>query len=196
MMRVGITGGIGSGKTLVCRALQALGAAVFFADSEAKKLYHDDDKLRHQLIKAFGSAIYSSNGELQSRQLAQIVFGDAEALATLNALVHPAVAQRFERWVAQQAAVPYVVQEAALLFESNAHLRLHKTVAVCAPSELRMARVVRRDGCTEANVRQRMAHQLTDEQRLELADYRIVNDGLQALLPQVIALHEQLKIKN
>ncbi|MDR3296785.1 MAG: dephospho-CoA kinase, partial [Prevotellaceae bacterium] len=118
MMRVGITGGIGSGKTLVCRALQALGLPVFFADSEAKQLYHDNDELRQQLLKAFGSAIYSSSGELQARRLAQLVFGDANALATLNALVHPAVAQRFERWAVRQTS-PYVVQEAALLFESN-----------------------------------------------------------------------------
>jgi len=191
MMRVGVTGGIGSGKSHVCRVFEHLGIPVFYADHEVKKMYDDTPEVHAQLIKAFGEDIY--NGSVLNRALlAQKVFGNSQALARLNAIAHPAVGQRFLAWAAQQKNVPYVLHEAALMFESSAYKLVDKVITVNAPAELRIQRVVQRDSCSRQEVEQRMAHQLSDEERTARADYTIICNDTTPLLPQVLAIHEQL----
>jgi dephospho-CoA kinase len=184
MMRVGITGGIGSGKTTICKALENLNIPVFYADVEVKKMYEDDAGVQASIVEAFGEAMYS-HGKLNKNMLAQKVFGDAAALAALNAIAHPAVERRFAEWMKRQHA-PCIAQEAALIFESNTHRLFDKVVTVNAPEELRIQRVVLRDGCTRDEVLRRMKHQLSDAERTSLADFCIVNDDATPLLPQIL----------
>jgi dephospho-CoA kinase len=191
MLRIGITGGIGSGKSYICKAFEHLGIPVFYADDEVKKMYDDTPEVHAQLIAAFGENIYS-NENLNKKQLAQKVFSDSSALQTLNAIAHPAVEKRFTAWCARQKNAPYVIQEAALMFESNAHRQMDKVITVTSPVEVRLERVTGRDGCTREEVRQRMAHQLSDEERNPRADFVIVNDNVAPLLPQIIKIHEAL----
>jgi dephospho-CoA kinase len=195
MKRVGVTGGIGSGKSHVCKAFECLGIPVFYADSEVKKMYDDTPEVHAQLIAAFGKEVYDK--EILNRQLlAQKVFGNSQALATLNQIAHPAVGKRFLAWCEQQKNAPYVLHEAALLFESNAHRLVDKVIAVTAPTGLRIQRVLRRDRCTRTEVEQRMAHQLSDKERTLRADYTITCDDATPLLPQILKIHEELLYAN
>ncbi|MDR3329455.1 MAG: dephospho-CoA kinase [Prevotellaceae bacterium] len=190
MMRVGITGGIGSGKSLVCRALQSFGVPVFYADSEVKQMYDSDEEVRRLLVAAFGEEAYAG-GKVNARRLAQLAFADSGRLAALNAIAHPALARRYAAWAERQEAA-YTVIEAALLFEADIQRLLDKVATVSAPEALRVARVAQRDGCPPSEALRRMAHQLTDGQRSALADITIVNDNATPLLPQILRLHEAL----
>jgi dephospho-CoA kinase len=195
MVTVGITGGMGSGKSLICEVLQTLGIPVFFADDEVKKIYNEDADLRQSLINRYGERVYKDN-VLQTKALAQIVFNNSEALAQLNALVYPALQQRFEQWQTQQQAA-YAAMEAALLCESGMYAQMNVVVNVVAPENVRIARVLQRNkGMTEQEVRRRMSYQWNDEQRSKFARFTIVNDGEMALLPQILTLHKQFIIDN
>ncbi|MDR0415207.1 MAG: dephospho-CoA kinase [Prevotellaceae bacterium] len=191
MMRIGVTGGMGSGKTTVCRTLEAIGVPVFYADDEVKKMYESDAEVRAQLIETFGEAVYNG-GALNRKRLAEMVFGNDAALAALNAIAHPAVEKRFAAWSAQQSA-PCVAQEAALMFESGAHRQLDKIVTVNAPEELRIRRVTQRDGCTRSEALRRMARQLSDAERAARADFCIVNDDATPLLPQILEISKKIE---
>ena len=191
-LHIGITGGIGSGKTTVCRIFETLGIPVYYADDEAKALMTADDELRARLVAAFGAKTYRPDGALNRPYLAGLVFNDAAQLARLNGLVHPAVARHGAAWQAAQTGVPYTLKEAALLFESGSDRALDKVITVHAPEALRLERVMHRDGATAAQVRARMAKQLPETEKLARADYIIHNDGEQALIPQVLAIHRQL----
>jgi dephospho-CoA kinase len=192
MLKIGITGGIGSGKTTVCRVFETLGIPVFNADTEAKLLMTTDLTLVAGIKQAFGPESYHEDGTLNNRYLAGIVFNRQEALEKLNALVHPAVFNAFGGWVKQSpASVPYVLKEAALLFESGSYRLCDKNVLVTAPMALKLSRVRQRDKISEAEVMARMEKQFTDEQKQPYADYIITNDGHEAIILQVIALHEQ-----
>ncbi|MDR1343202.1 MAG: dephospho-CoA kinase [Prevotellaceae bacterium] len=186
MTRIGVTGGMGSGKTTVCKVLEAMNIPVFYADAEVKRMYEDDAEVKVLIIRAFGEAVYS-NGELNKKLLAEKVFGNATALAALNAIAHPAVERRFAAWVEQQRT-PCVALEAALMFEGNAHRLLNKIVTVNAPKELRIRRVIQRDGCTRSEALRRMKRQLSDAERTARADFCIVNDDEVPLLPQILEL--------
>ncbi len=191
MYQVGITGGIGSGKTLVCHMLKVLGIPVYNADSEARRMMNDHPVLREQIEDLLGKEAYKE-GILDRRHVGNMVFGNRELLDKLNHLVHPAVREDYGQWVAQWSDVPYVVEEAAILFESGAHLLLDKTVLVYAPSELRINRVMKRDGVALEDVKKRMMHQMDEDQKRILADEIIVNDESQLLTPQVVSLHERI----
>lgn len=184
MMKVGITGGIGSGKSTVCRLFARLGAAVYDSDAEAKRLMGGE--LREAVAARFGSAVYR-DGVLDRAALAGIVFSDPQALADLNALVHPAVLRDFEAWAARQSG-DYVVLESAILFEAGLEGAVDRTVAVLAPAALRADRAARRDKCDPADVRRRMAAQLDDDTLAARADYTIVNILEQDLEPAVAEL--------
>lgn len=173
MMKVGITGGIGSGKSTVCRLFAQRGIAVYDSDSEAKRLMTEDAALRDAIIGRFGAATYS-DGVLDRAALAACVFSDAAALADLNALVHPAVMRNFEMWAERQEG-PYVILESAILFEAGLQDRVDRSVAVLAPVELRVQRACLRDRCDEARIRSRIAAQLSDDELCERADYTMVN---------------------
>ncbi len=191
MLLVGITGGIGSGKSTVCKIFEVLSVPIYYADDRAKYLMHHDLNLVQALKDTFGTDIYK-DGQLDRALLASRVFADKEELTKLNALVHPAVAQDTIAWQMAQSAAPYTLREAALLFETGTYKSLHKVIVVTAPLEVRIARVMGRDNVTEEQVRDRIANQWSEEQKVALADYIISNDGEAALIPQVLNVHNQL----
>ena len=189
MLKIGITGGIGSGKTTVCKIFEVLRVPVFYADDAAKSVMNTDPELISALKSEFGNEIYSDEGILDRKALASIVFNNKEALAKLNGLVHPAAIQAFEDWSRVQGS-PYVIKEAAILFESGSYKDCDYTVLVYTPQDLRVRRVMERDGVTAEQVLTRIDKQMPEEQKRELADFEIVNDGKRPLLPQVLELHE------
>ncbi|MBP9160222.1 MAG: dephospho-CoA kinase [Flavobacteriales bacterium] len=189
MFTVGLTGGIGSGKTTVCRVFSVLGIPVFNSDEQAKLLLQDDPEVKAAVLQLFGSSVYPA-GVLDRKALAQLVFNDPKALAGLNAIVHPAVRRAFKEWAESQQA-PYVINEAAILVETGAYPSFDRLVTVEAPEDVRLARVMARDGSPEEQVRQRMSNQATEAQRREVAHAVIENDGYSMVLPQVLALHEK-----
>lgn len=190
--RVGITGGIGSGKSTVCRIFHgALGIPIFYADIWAKRLLDIDPDLRKGIIGIFGSEAYSPEGIYDRPHVAKIAFSDPAKLSALNALVHPAVEAESIDWHEHQAEVgcPYTLKEAALMIESGSHKHLDFLIVVTAPEDLRIQRVMERDGLSEDQVRARMRGQLPETDKVALADFVIVNDGSKMLLPQVWAAH-------
>lgn len=191
MMKLGITGGIGSGKSTVCRLFAARGIAVYDSDREAKRLMTDDAALRERIAQRFGADIYR-DGALDRARLAACVFSDPQALADLNALVHPAVRADFAAWAGRQTG-PYVVLECAILFEAGFDDAVDRTVAVLAPAELRVQRACRRDGCDEAAIRSRMAAQMSDDELCARADWTIVNILESELEPAVNQIDGRLK---
>ncbi|MDR3133848.1 MAG: dephospho-CoA kinase [Prevotellaceae bacterium] len=186
----GLTGGIGSGKTLVGKVFSTMGVPVFNADEETKKLYDTDATLRAQLVNLLGEEVYDGP-KLCRKRMAERIFADSRLLEKVNALVHPAVMERFRAYAAQQNA-PYVLMESAILFECGIASMMRKTVAVTAPETLRLQRVQQRDALPEEAIRLRIRQQWTDERRNAAADFIIVNDGTQAVLPQVITIHKQM----
>ena len=193
-LRVGITGGIGSGKTTVCRIFEALGVPVYDADHWAKWLIANDPDVRAALIALFGSEAYLPDGTYNRTLVAALVFSDAEKLAALNAAVHPAVERHSRAWHERhaQAGHPYTLKEAALLVESGSHRFLDALIVVTAPEAIRVRRVVQRDGVPEAAVQARMRNQMPESEKAALADFLIVNDGQHLLIPQVWAVHQKL----
>lgn len=191
MFRVGLTGGIGSGKSLICSILEKLGVPVYYADTEARKLMNSDPDLREQIMRLLGEQAYGS-GSLNSSYIAGRLFGDEALLTAMNSIVHPAVRNDFKRWADLQKELPYVVEEAAILFESGAYREMDLTVLATAPEEVRIRRVMVRDGIDRDSVLSRMGHQWSEEELIKLADHVIINDEQQMLLPQVIELHNKL----
>lgn len=196
-LQIGITGGIGSGKSIVCRIFKALGVPVYDADSRAKSLMTTDGILISQIKKEFGVLSFRKDGSVDREYLAQTVFNDKEKLETLNGLIHPRVAEDYSNWVNQQTSV-YVLKEAALLFEAKSYQTLDKIIVVHAPRELRVSRVLQRDSHrTAQQVRDIMTNQMSDEEKLKKADFRITNDESILVVPQVLELHQQfLKLSN
>ncbi len=195
LQTLGVTGGIGSGKSTVCRLLEALGARVFYADEVAKRLMAEDPALRQAIREAFGPESYGPDGRLNRAYLAKRVFHDPEALRQLNALVHPRVLAAFEqaREQATRDQVPLLVLEAALLFESGADRLVDHVLVVEAPEAERIRRVTERDGISPEQVRARMQHQLSPEELRRRADFVIENTGsLETLRQQVENLYRQL----
>lgn len=186
MMKVGITGGIGSGKSTVCRLFAQKGIAVYDSDAAAKRLMQEDGALRRQLAGRFGEGTFR-DGVLDRAYLAGIVFADPQALADLNALVHPVVMRDFDAWAARQEG-SYVILESAILFEAGLEGYVDKTVAVLAPRELRIERTCRRDGCGADQVVRRIAAQLDDDALSARADYVVVNIFEEDLEPAVVKL--------
>lgn len=191
MLKIGITGNIGSGKTTVSKIFEVLEIPVFYADLAAKEVMTTDPALIESLKKTFGAESYAASGKLNTAHLSSIVFSDQAELAKLNALVHPAVFRAFDTWVGGIQDAPYVVKEAALLFESSSYKMCDYSVMVSAPLELRIARVLQRDGLTRAQVESRNARQFTEEEKIRLANYVICNDDSRLVIPQVLDLHRQ-----
>jgi dephospho-CoA kinase len=190
MLKVGITGGIGSGKSTVARIFNVLGIPVYDADSRAKVLMNTDAALKNALTAAFGDAIYQ-DGVLNRTKLAALVFNNEAKLAQLNAIVHPATIADAAAWMQQQQA-PYALKEAALIFESGSQEGLDHVIGVFAPAALRIQRAMQRDGSSREQVLARMGKQISDTIKMRLCDFTIVNDEFQAVIPQVLAIHEKL----
>jgi len=192
MLRVGLTGGIGSGKSTVAGVFEVLGIPVAYADREAKRVMTEDPALRQQIIHHFGEEAYTGE-QLNRPYLAAQVFTNKEKLALLNSLVHPATIAAGERWMEQQAGrTPYAIREAALIFESDSVRHLDFVIGVYAPHTLRMHRVLQRDKLTREEVLQRMKNQIDEDIKMKLCDAVIYNDEQHPVIPQVLSLHEQL----
>ena len=191
MKKIGLTGGIGAGKTYVSKIFQQMGIPIFNADEQAKKCMVEDANLKAAVQLAFGESMYLK-GVLQKDALAKIVFNNTEALAKLSALVHPIVKQKFEDWCTQQST-SLVIKEAAILFESGAHLGLDAVVCISAPEKLRIERVQKRDESSVEQIQSRMSKQMPQAEKEELADFLIVNDQVQLLLPQVLIIIKEME---
>ncbi|MEJ5145752.1 dephospho-CoA kinase [Sphingobacterium sp. MYb388] len=190
-IKVGIAGGIGSGKTIICHVFKVLGIPVYNADLEAKLIMNKSDQVRLAVMQEFGDEAYS-NGVLNRAFLAAQVFNDAAKLAQLNRIVHPAVIQAAEDWADAQTA-PYSLKEASILFESGSYKKVDYSILVTAPIEIRIARVMERDQVTREQVLARMNNQMSDEEKTKLADFVIINDRITPIIPQVMALHHQFQ---
>ena len=190
MKRIGITGGIGSGKTYVASVFQSLGIPIFNADIQAKKIMTSSRKLIKLVKEEFGNDIYKDS-DLNKEKLASIVFSDSDKLQKLNSLVHPIVKEEFNNWYKKQTS-PYVIKEAAILFESNSHIGLDAVICVSAPLELRMKRLLNRDNYSEKEIKKRIENQISQEEKQKLSDYIIVNDEKELLLPKIIRIHKEL----
>jgi dephospho-CoA kinase len=191
MLKIGITGGIGSGKTTICRVFEILSIPVFNADVTAKKIMVTDHDLVEKIKVQFGKESYFDNGELNRKYLSGIVFSNPNQLQILNELVHPAAIQAFNDWTLEQDS-PYCLHEAAILFESGAYKSCDYSILVFAPEALRIQRVMKRDGINEAAVRARIDMQMPESEKEKLADFVIINDEVTAVIPQILKLHHHL----
>lgn len=188
MLKIGLTGGIGSGKSTVAKIFETLGIPVYYADAEAKRLMNSSETLKKVIRQNFGEATYE-NDQLNRKYLAGIVFNDPEKLELLNALIHPVTINDAEQWMQQQSA-PYSIKEAALLFESGAAENLDFIVGVYAPQALRIKRVMKRDGLTADEIMKRINRQVNEEMKMKLCDFVITNNEQELLVPQVLKLHQ------
>ena len=188
---IGLTGGIGSGKSVVAKIFTTLGIPVFNADEAAKHIMQSNPEMKAKLIEQFGSSIYNVSG-LQKEKLAAIVFNDPYQLQLLNAMVHPVTIQAAKDWAVNQTS-PYVIKEAALIFESAAADGLFKVIGVTAPMSIRIHRVMQRDGVSKEQVEARMQHQISDTIKMRLCDYVIQNNNQQMLIPQVLELDKAIR---
>jgi len=190
MLKVGITGGIGSGKTTVCEIFSSFGIPVFNADAETKQLYTNSTELRHQLVVTFGEDVFLTSGAINKAFLSEKLKFD-EGRKALNATVHPFVFERFKQWSDEQKS-PYVIKEAAILFESGADKTVNKSILVTAPMDIRIDRVRSRDARTSEEIQSIIASQWTDSRLRDLVDFIVVNDGKHSLIEQVRDLHAKL----
>ncbi|TSD66101.1 dephospho-CoA kinase [Inquilinus sp. KBS0705] len=191
MFKIGITGNIGSGKTTVSKIFEVLGIPVFYADDAAKSVMVTDDELITSIKSTFGAESYFADGSLNRKHIAAIVFNNKAELAKLNAIVHPATFRAFDTWVANvKADAPYVLKEAALLFESDSYKMCDRTLLVTAPLDVRIKRVTQRDAITTAEAKSRDDRQFTEEKKRGLANDIIINDDSQLVIPQVLKLHQ------
>jgi dephospho-CoA kinase len=190
MLKIGLTGGIGSGKTTIAHIFEILDIPVYYADTRAKQIVNENQSVKKKILQTFGN-VYS-NGKLKRADVAKIVFNKPELLQKLNSIVHPAVAEDFEIWCDKNSDSKYIIEEAAILFESGAHKRMDKNITVFAPENIRIKRVCNRDNISAKMVMDRIKNQLPDEKKMLLADFVINNFGQNALIPQVIDIHNQI----
>ncbi|HEY8929872.1 MAG TPA: dephospho-CoA kinase [Mucilaginibacter sp.] len=190
MLKIGLTGNIGSGKTTVSKVFELLDVPVFYADDAAKGVMVNDEILVNGIKAAFGEESYYADGSLNRKHIAAIVFNDDEQLAKLNALVHPATFRAFDDWLKQVKNAPYILKEAALLFESDSYKMCDYSILVKAPLDTRIKRVMQRDGLSRAEIESRESKQFSEEKKAGLANYIINNDDVQLIIPQVLKLHD------
>ncbi len=189
MLKVGLTGGIGSGKTTATKVFELLGVPVYISDIESKRLMQENEEIRSQLIAEFGEQLYSKF-KLNRTYLAEIIFNNPKALQKVNAIVHPAVRHDFKLWANKQNA-NYVIQESAILFETGLYQIFDKTICVTAPEELRVARIVKRDATKFACVKARINAQMSECEKLKRADFVIENNG-ELILPQIVEIDKKI----
>jgi dephospho-CoA kinase len=191
-MKIGITGNIGSGKTTVCKIFETLGIPVYYADIEAKRLMIENTHVVEKIKLLFGLKAYLEDGSLDRKYISEVVFNNPQVLSKLNYIVHPAVREDSERWAKAQKGAAYVLKEAALLVESESYKDLDKLIVVTAPIETRIQRVMKRDHVNKEAVLAREKNQMSEDKKIELADYKINNDGTEALIPQIHKIHQEL----
>jgi len=192
MLKVALTGNIGSGKSTVIKIFRSLDVPVFIADIEARLLYYSED-VKQILGEEFGTGIFDGGGEINTQALAEIIFNDKKALETVNKLIHPLVFQQYLQWLEKYSGTPYTLHESAILFENNLDQHFDKIINVSSPEALRLQRVVERDEVDAGKVIARMANQLSDEEKNRRSDFVINNDGEHFLIPQVLKIDKALK---
>ncbi len=192
MKRIGLTGNIGTGKSTVARIFEILGIPVYHADKQAR-LFLESDEVTGQIGLLFGEQVIGSNRQVDRKALADIVFNNKDKLALLNNLIHPLVENDFKQWCNNHADQKYILHEAAILFESGFDRLFDANILVTAPEELCIARVMSRDGITKEMVSERIRNQWPQEKKLEMADFEIINDEITMVIPQVLAIHQELK---
>lgn len=192
MLKIGVTGGIGSGKSTVCKVFLALGIPVFEADQIAKSLMNTDQEIYHKLVNLFGPTVYLPDHTVNRKYLAGIVFNNPSLLAQLNAIVHPVVRKTFFDWCDKQKS-PYIIHEAAILFESGFYKMMDKTITVITNENERVQRVMKRDGITLEMVNERIRNQWSDEERIKLADFIIRNNDDELIIPQIIEIDKKIR---
>jgi dephospho-CoA kinase len=190
MLRIGITGGLGSGKSTVAHIFEVLGIPVYYADTASKRLMNEDDEIKSSIQNVFGKEAYTK-GKLNTKYLSGIVFKDEAKLAVLNSIVHPATLIDAAEWMNNQKSF-YVIKEAALIFESGSNKSLDYIIGVSAPIELRLQRAMFRDKITTEEAMARIRKQMNEEDKMKLCDFIIVNDEQQMLIPQVLKIHHQI----
>jgi len=193
MVNIGLTGGIGSGKTLISKVFKLVRVPIYYSDMEAKLLYYQPE-VKSQVIDLLGHNAYIGN-TINKQYISNLIFNDKDLLQKINAIFHPQVRLHYAKWVKNQTS-NIVIQETALLFESKLQDKFDKTILVTAPEEVRLQRAMQRDNATESQIKDRMENQLPDEQKITLADYVIINDGMSKVLPQVISLYRELQSVN
>ncbi len=194
MMKIGITGGIGSGKSVVCEIFKHLGIPVFNADEEAKTLLNSN-LVRDFYYTLFGEKAFTNNIP-DKKKIASLIFSDKQALEKVNNFIHPLVFNKFENWCTKYDEMPYVIHEAALIFESKSQGHFNSTILVHAPVEMRIQRVIFRDKVERFIVEQRINNQMKDDEKIKLTNYIINNNGLDLLIPQVLTLHNKIISRN
>ncbi len=192
MQKVGLTGGIGSGKSAVATLLRLLGVPVYDADKRAKALMASLPELRDALTTLLGVEAFRPDDTLNTSFIASRVFSDDALLTKLNTAVHPYVRKDFESWTVKHVSVPYVVEEAAVLIESGAHEQMDQVILVTAPVEVRVRRVMARDGVSEHAVKSRIDRQMSDQEKIPYADFILINDGARSLIRQVMDIHKAI----
>jgi dephospho-CoA kinase len=189
MLKIGITGGIGSGKTTVCKIFEKLGTPVYYADNEAAKILSDNKTVQQKVISLLGNIIVE-NGAINRKKIAEIVFSDSTKLNSLNEIIHPEVKKHSAIWMKMHASKPYIIKESAIVFENNLQNEFDCIILVTAPKELKIKRIKERDNSTTEEIEKRIKNQLSDEEKIKLADYVIANDEKLLLTPQIIELHK------
>ncbi len=193
MLKIGLTGGIGSGKSTVARIFSTFNVPIYFADSEAKKIFQKNESVREKMRQFFGNDIFLSSQEINKTKLSEIIFNDKTALQQVNNIVHPAVLEDFENWTKNFETKKYVIIEAAILFESGIYKYVDKIIAVSAPEFLRIERVKLRDNVSEQQVRQRIENQWNENEKIKLSHFVIFNDEKSLVIPQVLEIHKMLE---
>ena len=193
MKKIGITGGIGSGKSTACEIFKLLGVSVFHADDEAKNLQNNNLQIKNYLIELFGEHLYSEDGLLDRKMLAGLIFNDTKALAKVNAIIHPAVRQNFLKWVENKQNDNYVLYEAAILLESGYLVDFDRNILILADEKIRIERVMKRDSISEELVKERIKNQMPDSEKINLVDYVLENSNDKLLIPQIIALDKVIR---
>ncbi|MGN7887164.1 dephospho-CoA kinase [Dyadobacter sp. 22481] len=187
---IGVTGGIGSGKSMVCKLFECLDIPVYYADSRAKWLTNNDPEIREKVVALLGNEAYDREGLYNTRFVASSVFKNEPLLKALNAIIHPVVLRDTKEWAGQRTGAPYVVKEAAIMTKAGQANAVDYVVVVEAPVELRVQRILQRDNRTEQEIRAIIERQVSDESRREIADYIVNNDDASELIPQVLHLHD------
>lgn len=194
MIKIAITGNIGSGKTIVSKIFEVLGIPVFHADVEARLLYERED-VKLLLKQHFGEQIFIKDNEIDKQKLAEIIFNNRSKLQLINSIIHPLVFKKYQHWLSQYDDIPYTLHESAIIFENKLEDRYDLIIVVLAPQDVRLERILKRDKISEAEVKTRMANQMSDEEKAKRSDYIIINDGKQLLIPQVLKIDQIIKHK-
>jgi len=191
MLKIGITGSIGSGKTTVCKVFEILCIKIYYADTEAKK-FLSNESVKKKIKYLFGNSVFNKNGNIDNKILASIVFNNTPLLEKLNSLIHPLVKSDFDSWLKKYKKEKYILHEAAILFESGFYKDFDAIITVSAPKNLRIKRVKQRDNTSEQEIINRMKFQLSDVEKIKKADFVIYNNEQQLLIPQVLKIHNEL----